>query len=286
MLSILLLGDADRTEFHDARVCLDRWGPVCEVAEIDAAAAMLAKGEVAPDVIVVAQSFPGQFSHDAIDRLRRLAPLARILGVMGSWCEGEMRSGLPWPATVRTYWHQWPARCHREFGRLAAGQRCSWALPLTATDEERLLVDTAESWPRRQGLVVIRSPSFEMADWLSAACRRRGLATLLQRAPSAARVEGAAAGIFDGSDLGEDECAELERLALALRPAPVVVLLAFPRAEHYRLALSSGAAAVLSKPVAVEDLYWQLDAMAFSLESTTAIQEDRRSCLSHTAMRP
>ena len=83
--------------------------------------------------------------------------------------------------------------------------------------------------------MVIRSPSLEMADWLSAACRRHGLATLWQRPPSADRVEGAAAAIFDGSDLADDECNELKRLAAALKPAPVVALLAFPRAEHYRL---------------------------------------------------
>ena len=309
-LSILLLGDTDRTEFHDARASLDRWAAVHEFAETDAAAAALARAEIVPDVIVVAQAFPGQFSHEAIDGLRRLAPLARILGLMGSWCEGELRSGSPWPATMRAYWHQWPVRCQREFLRLSEGQSGSWALPPTATEEERLLADVVpfpfgraaqESLPSPfgraaggegcrnrsnrfgaaskpaltptlsqrergpiigRGLVVIRSPSLEMADWLSAACRRRGLATLWQRAPSADRVTGAAAAIFDGSDLAGDEYADLQRLAAALKPAPVVALLAFPRAEHHRRALSAGAAAVLSKPLALEDLFWQIDALA------------------------
>ena len=75
-------------------------------------------------------------------------------------------------------------------------------------------------------------------------------------------MEGAAAAIFDGSDLAEDECDELKRLAAALKPAPVIALLAFPRAEHHWRALSAGAAAVLSKPLAVEDLLWQIDAVA------------------------
>ena len=141
-LSILLLGDTNRPEFQEARACLARWGLVVEFADAESAAAALAEGRILPDVIVVAQAFPGQFSHQAIDRLRRVTPLARVLGVMGSWCEGEMRSGSPWPATVRTYWHQWPARCHREFCRFAKGKSCSWALPLTATEEERLLVES------------------------------------------------------------------------------------------------------------------------------------------------
>jgi DNA-binding NarL/FixJ family response regulator len=257
--AILLIGDMDRTEFREAQACLARGGTVRGIAEIDVAAAMLAEGSVVPDVIVVAQSFPGQFSHRAIDRLRRLAPLARVVGLMGSWCEGEMRSGLPWPGTARTYWHQWAARCGRKLQRLAQGANCSWALPPTATEEERLLADTAEQWPSRQGLVVIGTRLRETAEWLSAACLSRGLATVWRRASTAARVEGARAAIFDGTDLSPEECGDLRHLAASLHPAPVVALLAFPRVEDRRRALSAGAAAVLSKPLAVDDLFWELD---------------------------
>ena len=224
--------------------------------------------------MVVAQAFPGEFSNQAIDRLRRLAPLARVLGLMGSWCEGEMRSGSPWPATVRTYWHQWPARCNRQLRRLTMGESCSWALPATATEEERLLADASqhsgadipvcpsesiggrqECLPHRcQGLVAICSQSREMADWLSAACRSRGFVTLWQRDSAFARVEGATAGIFDAGDFSDDECESLQRFVSALRPAPVVALLSFPRIEDHRRALSAGASAVLSKPLMVEDL--------------------------------
>ena len=93
-LSILLLGDVRRTEFLEARAGLDRWGDVTEFSDVDSASAALAAGLLSPDVIVVAQAFPGQFSHRAIDRLRRLAPLARVVGLLGSWCEGEMRQRL------------------------------------------------------------------------------------------------------------------------------------------------------------------------------------------------
>ncbi len=97
-LSILLLCPAERAEFADARAAIAASGGVRELTDLDSAAAALRAGEVGPDVIVVAQAFPGQFSHEAIDRLRRLAPLARVVGLMGSWCEGEMRTGSPWPA--------------------------------------------------------------------------------------------------------------------------------------------------------------------------------------------
>jgi hypothetical protein len=258
-LSVLFLGDPHRTEFQQARASLNSWRAVTEFADADAAIAALSEGHVVPDVIVVAEAFPGQFSHRTVDGLRRLAPLARILGLMGSWCEGEMRSGSPWPATARTYWHQWPMRCSRQFRHLATGEACSWTLPPTATDEERLLIDATQDeldgMAPRSGAVAIHSRSREMADWLSAACRSRGYAAIWQRDLSSARVEGATAGIFDAGDFSDDEHAALHGFVAALQPAPVIALLSFPRIENHRAALSAGAAAVLSKPVAVEDLH-------------------------------
>ena len=217
-LSILLLGDADRTEFRDARPCLERWGTVHALTDVAAAAALLAEGELVPDVIVVAQAFPGQFSHPTIERLRRLAPLAPVVGLLGSWCEGEMRSGRPWPAAVRTYWHQWPARCNRQLRRLAHGECCAWTLPSTATEEERLLADAecsrhtpcadsvgvAVKLPPQRGLTATglgADPRAIPRDGPMALgrCRSRGFATVWQQTATAARVEGATAAIFDAA---------------------------------------------------------------------------------------
>ncbi len=258
-ISILLVGDTDRSEFRQARASLDALGRVSSVPDAESAAAALAAGEVGPELIVVAQAFPNQFSEEAIDRLRRLAPLGRVLGLMGSWCEGEMRTGKPWPAAIRIYWHQWLPRCNRELRRMRRGECSAWGLPITATEEERLLLVADEPPPKRQGLVAIHARPFEMEDWLSAACRSRGLATVWLRPPHPARVEGATAAIFDGSDLRGGELEELKHLCGTLRPAPVIALLDFPRIEDYHRALNAGAAVVVSKPLHVDDLFWQLD---------------------------
>jgi hypothetical protein len=280
-LSILLLGDTSRPEFHEARACLDQWGAVQSFSDVDSAATALTENHISPDVLVIAQAVPGQFSHEAIDRLRQLAPLARVLGLMGSWCEGEMRSGSPWPAVVRTYWHQWPSRCNRQFCRLTTGQSCSWALPSTATEEERLLLDATESRPKDRGscfsadrrscisitqtdtkpchgVVAISSQSFESAEWLSAALRSRDFSTVWQRDSVFVRVEGATIGIFDGTDLVGDEYDHLQQFVVALRPAPVFVMLSFPRTEDRRRALSAGVSVVLSKPLMLDDLWEHL----------------------------
>jgi hypothetical protein len=228
-------------------------GLVC-APTVEAAVELLTDDGFAPDAIIVAQAYPGQFSHAAIDRLRRLAPLARVLGLMGSWCEGEMRSGQPWPGAVRVYWHQWPARCGQELGRLAQGECPAWGLPVTASEEERLLAEAVVSWPPRHGLIAICARSFDVAEMLATACRSCGYATVWLRPSRPGRVTGVAAAVFDGSDLCDPESDDLRRLAASIRPAPVVALLDFPRVEDRDRALASGATAVLSKPLQLGDL--------------------------------
>jgi CheY-like chemotaxis protein len=261
-ISILLLGDADRPEFRQARSTLDACGFLAVVRQPEAAADALDRGQLAADVIVVAQAHPGQFSHPAIERLRRSAPSARLLALLGSWCEGETRSGRPWPGVIRTYWHQWAPRCDRQLGRICRGQESAWGLPATATDEERLLLGAEQPPATRPGLIGIYTRAFQVQDWLSAALQGRGCSTVWLRPPHPARLRGAAAVIFDASDCRGQELEQLTRLAAAAGPAPTIALLDFPRIEDRQRALAAGAAAVVSKPLELDDLFWELDRLA------------------------
>jgi len=92
------------------------------------------------------------------------------------------------------------------------------------------------------------------------ACRAAGYAaTGLHPARRWLPMAGAVAAIFDGTDGRGPEAAPLGRLAAALGGAPISALLDFPRAEDRDRVLACGAAAVLSKPLLLEDLWWQLD---------------------------
>jgi len=261
-LSILVVGNTDRAEFREAREVLERWGRVIAAADASAAAAALAEGEDPVDLIVVAQGFPGEFPAERVDSLRRLAPLARVVALLGSWCEGETRTGRACPGAIRVYWHQWVARAERELSRLHEGRCSAWSLPSTASDEEQILVSAEEPIAQRQGLVAIYSARFEMQEWLAAACRRAGLTTAWLRpdrldAPGPARLV-----LFDATDGRGEELEHLRRLnAWVPRPA-IVALVDFPRVEDRDRLRSAGADAVLSKPLLVEDLFWQLDHLA------------------------
>jgi CheY-like chemotaxis protein len=259
-LNILFVGDGGRAEFRDARASLNALGRVTPFSDPQRAAAALTAGRSPPDAIVVAQSYPGQFSAEEMDRLRQMAPLARIIALLGSWCEGEQRSGKPWPA-LRVYWHQWPARSARQLRRLLESPGPTWALPLTATDEERLLAEAAEPWPERRGLIVVNAVTVQAEEWLCDACAARGYATVGWLGWRPTRVQGATAAIFDGAGFQDEERDRLAWFSATLRPAPVIALADFPRIEDRQRILAAGAAAMLSKPVTVEDLWWQIEAL-------------------------
>ena len=247
-----------RTEFREARAAFDRLARVVRAADFDAALSLLHESEEAIDLIVVAQAYPGQYAADRIDGLRRLAPLARVIGLLGSWCEGEVRSGRPWPGAIRVYWHQWPVRCRQELGLLNRGLASTWSLPPTAGEEERALALAETPLRIGQGLVVIYSREFAMHDWLAATCRRAGYATVWLRPSQSVRIEGAKALVFDGTECQGEELEELNRIGTTFRPAPILALLNFPRVEDCQRAHSAGASAVISKPVPPEDLLWYL----------------------------
>jgi len=141
-LSTLLVGDIHRPEFAEARGDLAAMGTLVEAATVAQAAAAIEMERFTPQVIVLAEAYPGQIGQAEVDRLRSLAPLARMIGVLGSWCEGETRTGKPWPGVLRVYWYEWGS-CRRELDRLRRGESKLLSLPSTATEEERLLARDA-----------------------------------------------------------------------------------------------------------------------------------------------
>lgn len=257
-IAVLVVGDTSRAEFREARDSLLAGAQAREAADLLAASALVEQGEFLPEVIVVAQSYPGQFPAAQIDQLRRLAPLARVLGLSGAWCEGEMRTGKPWPGAIRVYWHQWPARWRHELARTARGLCPAWGLPVTATEEERLLAAAEERLARRVGTIGVRARSADSAEWLCATLESWGYEAVWLHPRRPPEIQ-AAAAVFDGTDITGHELEDLRRLAACFDRPRVVALVDFPRLETRRAALAAGAAAVLGKPVMLEDLYWQLE---------------------------
>ena len=91
------------------------------------------------DLIFLLESSFLQYSHRDIQRLQARWPLARIVMVAGSLAEGERRTGWLPAELIRYYWHQWETEALPALTAFCDHRPSSWGLPLTASEEERLL---------------------------------------------------------------------------------------------------------------------------------------------------
>ena len=183
------------------------------------------------------------------------------MAVLGTWCEGEVRTGKPWPGVIRTYWHQWPERFQRQWSAMQAGRATSWSMPAVASDEDRLLAeDPARDAPRLSGLWALVMRRWEMADMLADACDMAGVATVWWRPGKVVPGGGASGLVWDATDGNPAELAELRTLVARFGSAPVIALLNFPRRAACAAIRDAGARSILGKPFMLSDLWLQLAA--------------------------
>lgn len=262
IVTVLLVGDSARPEFAEA---VGQMHAACRVVAFDDPADAICwcnQRETLPALAVIASARPGQWSDEAIERLRQRLPLTPFVALLGMWCEGEMRSGAPWPGVVRVYWHQWRQRFAREIACITTGQCGSWSLPVTASAEERLFSQTDARQPGNRGVAAVVADGREMAEWLVAACRAHGWTTVWNAAWRSAELKGADVVVWDVGPVEPAAFEILQEIRDVFGDAPVVALTDFPRVESQRQLSAVGAAAVLSKPLFVSDLDWQLDRLA------------------------
>lgn len=255
---VLFIGDAAWPEFVAVHGWIETHSHLTTCADLQSAAAQVMAGAVDPELIVLALTWPGEFSGGEVDRLRYLVPQARLSELLGSCCEGPARTAPPAPGAMRHHWHQWIARFEPEFVRRTAGQCPTWSLPLTATDEERLLALPRTSPARDRGLIVVVSRHGELARALCDACPQFGFAGLWIRPQSRGPyLAGVRAVVWEAPcspAAWSSEIAEFQSFH-----APVVALTSFPRAADIERFRAAGAAAVVSQPFWLGDLFGQID---------------------------
>lgn len=139
--TVLVLGRIDRAEMQKLAEwlkihigCAPKWMTAdCIDTAIHSSAAF-------PDLIVVFQSGPDEFSKEEVNRLLAYAPLARLVVCYGAWCESDGRNHSIWPPAARV--PVWAAR-----GRIAREWRSIQSpgnerpLPWSASREEVFAAD-------------------------------------------------------------------------------------------------------------------------------------------------
>ncbi|MEX2170172.1 MAG: hypothetical protein WD851_12745 [Pirellulales bacterium] len=227
----LVIGNAEHTDFTDARAELRCTARVWFVPDGDYAQAWL-EANRSVDWIVLVQSRPGELPRDIVDRLRPYAGEARFVSLLGSWCEGELRTGQPWPDVARRYWYAFP----------------SWWRSSGIGSSANSL---AAARGTRPGIVVVSTVDLESAAALIDALAIEGFSvTWWPRHHAMLQMKGVQAAIWVGGQLSGTEALGLDAFCQRMRSerAPVVALLDFPRRDRFEIAKRIGVAEVLGKP--------------------------------------
>lgn len=152
LLNGVIVGHSDRDEFTPAYETLRDRTDLIALERLEMLEEMLRKNEELPkiDLIVLCQSYPGEFSETVLNRIKAALPLCPIISLAGAWCEGEARTGRSLPGTVRMYANQWEARSGREISAMENRLLCRWTLPATCSEEERYLFHPSEPEKTRE----------------------------------------------------------------------------------------------------------------------------------------
>ncbi|MGD9722612.1 MAG: hypothetical protein AB7O59_14870 [Pirellulales bacterium] len=259
----LLVLDAPRADgaFEGGSALFDAAESVAvdRVADLPAAAARLEQRANSYDLVVLCQRYPGSISELEIDDLRRRAPLTRFWRMLGSWCEGEQRTGRPPAGCLGTYWHQ-ASRLGRELAAARQGWVPIWAQPVTATAEERALAALNVRRPDRGNRITVCAEHAQAAAALAEACAAGGY--LPQIAPQQAALLAPAAIVWDTTAEKAADPACVAKLRHHAGNAPLIALVGFPRPGDMAAAARAGVATVVSKPFFIQDLWWQLERVA------------------------
>jgi CheY-like chemotaxis protein len=248
---VWLVGEADYPDFRIAIDLLHATANVIRFAGVAQAADAANRFERSPDLIVFAASRPGMTRAHDVERLRRRVPLAGMVALVGSWCEGETRTGRPVPGVLRCYWYDFPNWWRRQLSLRAAGLCSDWAQPGTKDAYDPGTNDPRHVRNSSGGLIVLETTCWETGDVLADVLRASGYATAwIPPGGRGAIVRGTMAGIWEGRQLDEPEVSRLSEFCrrLAKDNAPAIALVDFPRRERCEVAYRAGAAAVLGKP--------------------------------------
>ncbi len=183
----LWIGHAERGEFRSLRDWLSHSAPEVAfhfaptMAEVSTVLATTAP----PDLVIIGESWPDEFTSADISQLLTVTPLARIVCVTGAWSEAVGRTRSHWPPAWRVpLWDAIP-RLERELTALAA---CRSGTPGSAADFPPWTASRQETWQWQQddatasqtdSAARLRIDLREIADpayaaWLTAALESAG----------------------------------------------------------------------------------------------------------------
>ena len=211
--------------------------------------------DLVPRLIVLATERPGMLTREDTARLADRLPSSASVQLLGSWCEGEIRSGRPLPGLQRIYWHQWASPLSplgaADLGDAGSTECLPGALLPDGTSDtcaERPIGDDP--------LVLIRAGDAGTARMLEEACLHLGYTPCQWRSEQPALLP-ARAIVWDLARweyAPQTIFAEWQRLGARYASALRIAVVAFPRWDEVAALRQAGVSAILAKPFALGDL--------------------------------
>ncbi|HLJ12371.1 MAG TPA: hypothetical protein VKU82_14345 [Planctomycetaceae bacterium] len=251
-IHVLVLGNPDADDFRTALEFVSaRAGrnAVRAAADFTDLRRMVSENWL-PDLVVVCQAWPEQFSEAEFRELFALCPLARIVCLFGPWCDSDGRTNSIWPAAVRVPVAAARGRLARELDGLQSESAACLPLPLTASRSEVFEFDfdrPIESW-RTAPTVEVISPDRPWRDMLQKAIVKNG-GRIREHDENRADIL-----LFDADPWDGARFSALSDTRGANAQAKVVACVGFPRRDIETELRSAGADEVWFKLSPLEEL--------------------------------
>jgi hypothetical protein len=249
---LLLLGEPDGEEFQPVVKFLRslRADATQKAADVVGLRQLVGEGWH-PDLIVVFEAWPDQYSEAEALELVTLCPLARIVCCFGPWCDSAGRTRSIWPLAVRVPVAAAQRRIAREMAMLENRPLASRPLPLTASRAEIFEFDFGLSASMEPHVISARvvSPDRRWRKMLQSSIAKRGFRISAEGESGVADVV-----LYDADPWDSVREAGLRSLRAASAQAKLIACTGFP---HFDLGASlsrAGADNVWFKLAPLEEL--------------------------------
>lgn len=214
------------------------------------------------DLIVLAQARPDQIPAETVEKIQATHPTTPIVALLGSWCEGGMRSDVPWPGVRRIYWHQWSGRFDQFSKNLLDAGITIWHQPGTATDSDDTLANAIDAKePIADTLIAISAADQTQFEYLRDALEPHGWKSCwIERATFDTDTANHVSAIcIDANSFTAELHSRIDWLDSILTRKPTTLLLNFPRTQDVEAASRRGIHEIVSKPFQPNDLKYAIE---------------------------
>ena len=249
---VLITGDYWHGDFTD---CIQHIEVPVTMVQLPRLLHFLEEQQDGFDLIIVAQSRRGQLSEEDVMAIRKSCPSTPIVALLGSWCEGEERSGEAIPGVTRVYWHQWRGRLEQVVDCLAANGISKWHASPTATRGDVLLSSSRRNPPRGEKIGV-SAWTLDQYEMLGDSLKALGWQPIWveQVAWQAENLPQLSGLVIDGNSLTPHLMQRIEWARETVGSLPMILILNFPRSHEVQAARELQIAETVSKPFELDDL--------------------------------